>query len=368
MSTDGWCPFSFSSTGPVYCVVNGVNSAPAPGAVITSLQSLKLTGAVAGVRAPNDFIAVTTPGGVVNSASGNNYFPDLGQQWQEAEFNVFGDGGGDQAVFSAGTTVIVRTQVDNGSAIAPACDDQSFTGELSNLSLVGTPANEALSALPSIVFEESNARGTPPTCATPQGINCVEVSSSGSTSCTDAGGVPSTCATAICPAGFALTGGGGACAAGSSKIKSLFPLEFKGQLQIACWYNKASTSASGRNLLPLLSDPSTYPPVDMNMTKRSLQFSGGFRMIELLTRPIGRLRNACALALVGATLACVPSLALTLSCTQVTSSGSTSCTDAGGVPSTCASVACPAGFTLTGAGGACAAGGSRIEKPLSSLA
>jgi hypothetical protein len=84
-------------------------------------------------------------------------------------------------------------------------------------------------------------------------------------------------------------------------------------------------------------------------------------MIELLTRPIGRLRSACALGLVGATLACVPSLALTLSCTQVTSSGSTSCTDAGGVPSTCASVACPAGFTLTGAGGACAAGGSRIK-------
>jgi hypothetical protein len=234
VSPDGWCPFSFSSTGPVYCVVNSEKSAPAPGAVITSLQSLKLTGVVAGVRAPNDSIFVTTPGGVVNSASGNNYFPDLGQQWHEAEFNVFGDGGGDQAVFSAGTTVVVRTQVDDGSAIAPACDDQSFTGESNNLSLVGTPANEPSSALPSIVFEESNALGTPPTCATPQGINCVEVSSSGSTSCTDAGGVPSTCATAICPAGFALTGGGGACAAGSSKIKSLFPLENQGSFNIAC--------------------------------------------------------------------------------------------------------------------------------------
>jgi hypothetical protein len=120
VSSDGWCPFSFSSTGPVYCVVNSANSAPAPGAVITSLQALKLTGAVAGVRAPNDFIAVTTPGGVVNSASGNNYFPDLGQQWHEAEFNVFGDGDGDQAVFSAGTTVIVRTQVDDGSGLRRA--------------------------------------------------------------------------------------------------------------------------------------------------------------------------------------------------------------------------------------------------------
>jgi hypothetical protein len=84
-------------------------------------------------------------------------------------------------------------------------------------------------------------------------------------------------------------------------------------------------------------------------------------MIELLTSPTGRLRGACALALVGATLACAPSLALTLSCIQVNSSGSTNCTDAGGVPSTCASVACPAGYTLTGAGGACAAGGTRIK-------
>ena len=115
-----------------------------------------------------------------------------------------------------------------------ACDEQSFTGESNNLSLVGTPATEALSALPSIVFQESNVLGTPPTCATPQGINCIEVSSSGSTSCTDAGGVPSTCATATCPAGFALTGGGGACAAGSSKIKSLFPLESQGSFNIAC--------------------------------------------------------------------------------------------------------------------------------------
>jgi hypothetical protein len=234
VSSDGWCPFSFSSKGPVYCVVNSANSAPAPGSVITSLQSLKLTGAVAGVRAPNDFIAVTTRGGVLNSATGNNYFRDLGQHWQEAEFNVFGDGGGDQAVFGPETTVVVRTQVDNGSASAPACDDQSFTGESNNLSLVGTPADEKLSALPSIVFRESNALGTPPTCATPQGINCVEVSSSGSTSCTDAGGVPSTCATAVCPTGFTLTGGGGACAAGSSKIKSLFPLESQGSFNIAC--------------------------------------------------------------------------------------------------------------------------------------
>src|SRR5208282_5871329 len=100
--SDGWCPFSFSSTGPVYCVVNAVNSAPALSEPITSLSQLKLTGDAAGVVGPDDAIAVTE-GATTYTASGNNYFPDLGTEWQEVEFNVFGDGGGDQAVFNSGS-------------------------------------------------------------------------------------------------------------------------------------------------------------------------------------------------------------------------------------------------------------------------
>lgn len=65
-------------------------------------------------------------------------------------------------------------------------------------------------------------------------LNCVQVSSSGSISCRDAGGAPSTCATATCPAGFTLTGGGGACSAGGSRIKSLFPVVRNGSMTIAC--------------------------------------------------------------------------------------------------------------------------------------
>jgi hypothetical protein len=56
-----------------------------------------------------------------------------------------------------------------------------------------------------------------------QTLKCVEVVSSGSRSCTDSGGVDSTCASVICPAQFTLTGGGGACAAGDRKIKSVVP-------------------------------------------------------------------------------------------------------------------------------------------------
>lgn len=85
------------------------------------------------------------------------------------------------------------------------------------------------------------------------------------------------------------------------------------------------------------------------------------KMIELFIPSIGCVRGAGALALIGPLVLCSPSIALTLNCIQRSSSGSTNCTDAGGVPSTCATVACPGGFILTGGGGACAAGASKIK-------
>lgn len=67
-----------------------------------------------------------------------------------------------------------------------------------------------------------------------RGLDCVEASSSGSFACADAGNFESTCATATCPAEYSLTGGGGACAAGDRKVKSLFPRLADGQFTIAC--------------------------------------------------------------------------------------------------------------------------------------
>ena len=65
-------------------------------------------------------------------------------------------------------------------------------------------------------------------------LDCIEVSSSGSFGCQDSGGFDSTCATAKCPDGYILTGGGGACAAGDRKIKSLIPRFATGEFTIAC--------------------------------------------------------------------------------------------------------------------------------------
>jgi hypothetical protein len=68
----------------------------------------------------------------------------------------------------------------------------------------------------------------------PAKSKCLEATSSGSFSCKDSGNFASTCATAKCPAGYTLTGGGGACDAGDRKIKSLFPRFATGEFTIAC--------------------------------------------------------------------------------------------------------------------------------------
>ena len=59
---------------------------------------------------------------------------------------------------------------------------------------------------------------------------------------------------------------------------------------------------------------------------------------------------------------CALPAAKPLTCTSVSSvSASTNCKDAGNFDSTCASVACPAGFSLTGGGGICAAGDRKLK-------
>jgi hypothetical protein len=84
-------------------------------------------------------------------------------------------------------------------------------------------------------------------------------------------------------------------------------------------------------------------------------------MIAFSNVPLRRVGVAAALALLAPALGGPPLSAQTLKCVQVTSSGSTNCTDPGGVASTCSSVKCPAQMTLTGSGGACDAGGTKIK-------
>jgi hypothetical protein len=163
-SSDGWCPQSVPGFTDVLYVVDAASPPPASSEPATSLQQLKVTGFAPSGSTP-DSMAMSVAGHVT-TGNGGNYFTDLGSLWQTAEFNVFGDGGGDGANFSTGSTIIVRTSVVSGTSSGPICDEQSFTGESNNLILVATAATPAPSQFPSLVFTESNAPGsTQASCA-----------------------------------------------------------------------------------------------------------------------------------------------------------------------------------------------------------
>jgi hypothetical protein len=155
--TDGWCPITLgTSPNPVYCVVNAAAAVSAPATPATSLGQLRVSGAAAGVGgAANDAMTVTV-GGTAHSATGNNYFPDLGSQWREAEFNVFGDCCGHQAVFNSGANAVVRIEVDSGTNVGPGCDLRTFTAESTNLTLQNVPPTASSGTLPALVFGQSN--------------------------------------------------------------------------------------------------------------------------------------------------------------------------------------------------------------------
>jgi hypothetical protein len=77
-----------------------------------------------------------------------------------------------------------------------------------------------------------NASATPK-CALPAKLTSV-TNSTVSTNCNDSGGFASTCATVTCPAGSKVVGGGGACAAGDRRIKTLVPNTTANSFIIMC--------------------------------------------------------------------------------------------------------------------------------------
>jgi hypothetical protein len=179
---DGWCPFQFSATGPVYCVVNAPFAASQPAAgPASALGTITLTG-IAGSGMSNDSLGVTI-GATLSPAPGANYFPDLGSQWQEVEFNVFGDGGGSQAVFGTGTTLKVISGVTSGATTGPSCDLHSWTGESNNLTLVNMAPVASPGAMPALEFSESVP---PPGGGT---ATCADATSVGDTHLTTFGGL-----------------------------------------------------------------------------------------------------------------------------------------------------------------------------------
>jgi hypothetical protein len=144
------CPSGWQSApGDTDCAVNSQNSVNFLPYLVQDLGFMKLRGDVAGVQSQDDVVTFTVFDKAY-SAPGDNQLPDLGQQWNQAEFNVVGGGNGSQAVFNLGSSLIVRTVVDSGITSAPQCVLTGTTGETNNLTLTELATRPTNSNSPAI--------------------------------------------------------------------------------------------------------------------------------------------------------------------------------------------------------------------------
>ena len=156
------CPAGWNTkdrSTAIYCWRNSRSAASVPVHPITKLGQLTVTGAVG----PGSDSVTVTSGLYAYSAVGDNSV-NAAAGWRLAEFNVFGDGGGGQAKFNAGATVVPRTQLTYGGTAPPTCVAQNFTGETNNLNF-GPAAPPASGPGPALVVAESSTGVAPSSCA-----------------------------------------------------------------------------------------------------------------------------------------------------------------------------------------------------------
>lgn len=162
----GWN--TFTAYGPNYCWKNSAaTSTPIQSWV--NLPYLTLTGNAVG---GSDTAIFTTPGDSLSAVAQDSVLY-LEEGWDASEFNVFGNGNGDQVSFNLGSTFVVQTAVTNGTTNAPTCGLASYTAETNNLYLA--PQSGPLccpygGASPYIQFVESNNSVATATCGA-TGVN-----------------------------------------------------------------------------------------------------------------------------------------------------------------------------------------------------
>ena len=138
------------------------NSASAPAAAITAaqLQNTTLKGIA---QAGTDTVVLTSPGGNANATAADSVL-NLQNAWNTTDFIVCGDCCGTQANFSAGTTLIQRITVTDGSQKKPVCSTQASTGETNNLSF-GPTAPAPSGVGPALLYSESSSGSLTPCAA-----------------------------------------------------------------------------------------------------------------------------------------------------------------------------------------------------------
>jgi hypothetical protein len=156
------CPSGWHQNHPG-CYINSNNSVPLIPFLVDDLGSMRLRGSVAGASpVGNTDSLIFTYGADMYWLPGDNRLPELGREWVQAEFNVFGLENGEEVVFNSGSTLVVRIVADSGTTSAPTCAVESLSQESNNLeptalSTIPVSSNGG----PAFGVEPTNPQGTP---------------------------------------------------------------------------------------------------------------------------------------------------------------------------------------------------------------
>lgn len=157
-----WRRFTGSQEFGNSCFLNSSALKGVPNEPITDLADIALTG----VAGSSDILTISV-GATVYTISAPSALLLNGGGWNTAEFNVFGDSCGRQAVFNQGAEIVVQALTDSPTTgAAPTCGSGTFTGEQNSLSLLGNSCcGMSANPVPGIQFTETNLSTTPvPAC------------------------------------------------------------------------------------------------------------------------------------------------------------------------------------------------------------
>ena len=170
---DKTCTGTFNTPdGAGNCYDENENTASVPQLTPQELMSdsVKFVGQVGLVNGTETDTVKMIVSGTSSAATAADNLVNLAGNWTDAQFGLYGDRGGGEANFIAGTDMKVNVITHSGTTAAPQCVPFNSTGESNNLFLQPAPT---LGTSPSPAMESdqnSNAPTSPAACATANGI------------------------------------------------------------------------------------------------------------------------------------------------------------------------------------------------------
>ncbi|MFK3983752.1 hypothetical protein ACI2K4_25640 [Micromonospora sp. NPDC050397] len=170
------CPDTWSTStsfgGGVSCYKDTPATPVAANTSIKLMEKFALTGDITGAETKVTF---TPDNGFTLYQHSGAKILDVGTDWKQAEFNVFGYGNGAEATFNEDASIRVRTRIDYGGTAAPLCATAGFTAESNNLFQIGfTGAPPPTAPGPALVFQQKGGMGL-------ASVNCDEALTVGDT-------------------------------------------------------------------------------------------------------------------------------------------------------------------------------------------